>query len=172
MMTLTIGQLARQAGVGVETVRFYEREGLIADPPRRASGYRQYPADAVRRVRFIRHAKGLGFTLKEIAELLYLRVAPDSTCADVRQRANDKIADIEQRIESLARMKAALERLASRCRGRGPTTDCPILEDLDEGGRKMQRSRMQRNSRGVSSSHFLFDWSSYRGPSARISAWS
>lgn len=128
---LTIGQLARRAGVGVETIRFYEREGLVAAPARRASGYRQYPADVVRRVRFIRHAKDLGFTLREIHELLALRVDPDSTCADVRARARAKIADVEGRIASLERMKAALERLARACRGRGPTSDCPILEELD-----------------------------------------
>ena len=132
MEILTIGQLAKQAGVGVETIRFYEREGLIAEPERRPSSrYRQYPPQAVRRVRFIRHAKDLGFTLKEIQELLELRVAPESTCADVRKRARDKVADIEERIVSLQRMKAALERLAKRCRGQGPTTQCPILEELD-----------------------------------------
>jgi len=131
MEALTIGRLAKQAGVGVETIRFYEREGLIAQPDRRVSGYRQYPREAVRRVRFIRHAKDLGFTLREIQELLDLRVDPRSTCADVRGRAKTKIADIEERITSLERMKGALERLACKCRGRGPTTDCPILEELD-----------------------------------------
>jgi len=132
MEVLTIGQLAKQAGVGVETIRFYEREGLIAEPKRRPSSrYRQYPPQAVRRVRFIRHAKELGFTLREIQELLELRVDPESTCADVRGRAKAKVEDIEGRIESLQRMKAALERLARKCRGAGPTADCPILEELD-----------------------------------------
>ena len=106
----------------------------IAQPDRRPSGYRQYPPQVVRRVRFIRHAKDLGFTLEEIQELLELRVDPDSTCADVRKRARDKVADIEERIASLERMKAALDRLARKCRGRGPTTECPILtlDDLLE----------------------------------------
>lgn len=132
METLTIGQVAKRAGVGIETIRFYEREGLIAEPERRpSSGYRQYPPKAVRRVLFIRHAKDLGFTLKEIQELLQLRVDPDSTCADVRKQTKDKIADIEQRIASLERMKDALGRLAKKCRGRGPTTECPILEELN-----------------------------------------
>jgi MerR family mercuric resistance operon transcriptional regulator len=140
MEALTIGQLAKQAGVGVETIRFYEREGLLSEPERRPSGYRQYPHEVVRRVRFIRHAKELGFTLKEIQELLELRVDPQSSCADVRRRASDKIADIEGRIASLERMRKALESLARKCRGRGPTTDCPILEELDreevrDGGR-------------------------------------
>lgn len=131
MSALTIGKVADQAGVGVETVRFYEREGLIDEPPRRASGYRQYEPDVVLRIRFIRHAKELGFTLREIQELLELRVDPESTCADVRGRAKAKVEDIEGRIESLQRMKAALERLARKCRGAGPTADCPILEELD-----------------------------------------
>jgi len=132
MEALTIGQLANRAGVGVETIRFYEREGLIPEPERRPSSrYRQYLPQAVRRVRFIRHAKGLGFTLKEIQDLLDLRVDPESTCADVRERAREKIAGIEERIASLQRMKAALERLARSCRGRGPTTECPILGELD-----------------------------------------
>lgn len=132
MKALTIGQVAKRAGVGVETIRFYEREGLIAEPERRpSSGYRQYGPQAVRRVRFIRHAKDLGFTLKEIQELLELRVDPHSTCADVRKQTRDKIADIEARIASLERMKVALNRLARKCRGRGPTAECPILEELD-----------------------------------------
>ncbi len=130
---LTIGQLARRAGVGVETIRFYEREGLIAEPARRASGYRQYSTDAVRRVQFIRRAKDLGFTLKEIQELLELRVDPNSGCGDVREQARAKIRDIEQRIASLEEMKTALEGLANKCRGRGPTSECPILEELDRG---------------------------------------
>ena len=129
---LRIGQLAKRAGVGVETIRFYEREGLIAEPERRPSSrYRQYSPQVVRRIRFIRQAKDLGFTLREIQELLELRVDPSSTCAHVRTRARSKIEDIEARIASLVRMKAALERLANKCRGRGPTTDCPILEELD-----------------------------------------
>ncbi len=132
METFTIGQVAKRAGVGIETIRFYEREGLIAEPERSpSSGYRQYPQNAVRRVLFIRHAKDLGFTLKEIQELLQLRVDPSSTCADVRKQTQSKIADIEQRIGSLEQMKGALNRLAKKCRGRGPTTECPILEELD-----------------------------------------
>lgn len=131
MDTLTIGELARRAGVGVETIRFYERERLLAEPERRPSGYRQYPAAAVRRVRFIRHAKALGFSLREIQELLELRVDPASTCAEVRARARAKVDDITRRIAALERMRAALEDLARRCRGRGPSSACPILEALD-----------------------------------------
>ena len=131
---LTIGKLARAAGVGVETVRFYEREGLLAQPPRRRSGYRQYPPDTVRRVRFIRRAKDLGFTLREVGELLSLRVESSTTCAAVRGIANAKVADIEAKIAELTRMKAALERLARACRGKGPTGECPILDALEDDG--------------------------------------
>ncbi|MGM0577374.1 MAG: heavy metal-responsive transcriptional regulator [Myxococcota bacterium] len=131
MDSLTIGQVAKRAGVGVETIRFYERKGLVDEPRRGASGYRQYAPDAVRRVRFIRHAKDLGFTLREIRELLELRVDPGSTCADVRRRAADKVADVERRIARLVEMKRALERLSEACRGEGPTSECPILEALD-----------------------------------------
>jgi MerR family mercuric resistance operon transcriptional regulator len=131
METLTIGKLASCAGVGVETVRFYEREGLIPSPARRSSGYRQYPADTVRRIRFIRRAKDLGFTLKEIAELLSLKVDPETTCAEVRSRTEDKIAGIDKKMRVLGGMKDALQRLAAECNGKGPTSTCPILEALD-----------------------------------------
>jgi len=134
MDTLTIGEVARRARVNVETVRFYEREGLIAQPPRRRSGYRQYPEDAVRRIQFIRHAKELGFTLQEIADLLSLRVARGSSCEAVRVRATAKIADIDRRILDLERMRTALQELTRACIGRGPTGDCPILEALDRAG--------------------------------------
>ena len=130
--TLKIGELARAADVGVETIRYYERRGLLAQPPRRTSGYRQYPPQSVRRVRFIRRAQTLGFTLKEIQELLALRVDDDRTCADVRALARAKLEDIERRVAELQQMGRALERVARRCRGRGPTSECPILEVLDE----------------------------------------
>ena len=92
---MTIGLVARRAGVGVETVRFYERQGLIEEPPRRPSGYREYDDEVVSRLGFIRRAKELGFTLKEIKELLSLRRDPSTPAADVKRRAEAKIADIE-----------------------------------------------------------------------------
>ncbi|MEX1027022.1 MAG: heavy metal-responsive transcriptional regulator, partial [Candidatus Paceibacterota bacterium] len=119
MKPLTIGQVARQAGIGVETVRFYEREGLIEEPDRRASGYRQFEEVVVDRLRFIREAKELGFTLKEIKELLSLKLDPRSSCADVRQRAEAKIDDIEEKIRMLQRMKRALGKLTKACSGNG-----------------------------------------------------
>lgn len=131
MKPLTIGQLAGRAGVGVETVRFYEREGLLDEPPRRESGYRQYEEVVVDRLRFILRAKELGFTLKEIKELLSLRLDPSTTCADVKRRAEAKITDIEEKIRTLRRMKRALVKLTRACSGQGPTSECPILESLD-----------------------------------------
>jgi MerR family copper efflux transcriptional regulator len=137
MQTMTIGKVAHLTGVGVETVRFYERKGLIPEPPRRASGYRQYPRATVSRIRFIKRAKELGFSLKEIKELLSLRIDPATTCEDIRLRAEAKIADIEERVRTLQRMKKALVRLAAACRGRGPVSECPILEVLgEEEGRR------------------------------------
>lgn len=132
MDVLTIGKVAKQAGVGIETIRFYEREGLIAEPPRRESGYRQYPPQTVDRVRFIKRAKELGFSLREIKELMALRVAPGTTCGHIKKRAQAKIADIEERIRTLERMKRALAKLTLACGGRGPIKDCPIMEALED----------------------------------------
>ncbi len=131
MQTLTIGKVARQAGVGVETVRFYEREGLITEPMRSGSGYRQYPEEAVSRIRFIRRAKELGFALREVRELLSLRVAPDTSTTEVKAHAQAKMADIEQKIRMLRRMKKTLEDLTDACDGCGPVGDCPILGALE-----------------------------------------
>lgn len=128
---LTIGRVARDAGLAIDTVRYYEREGLLEKPARTAAGYRQYAAGAVARLRFIRQAKELGFTLPEIRELLALKVTPGKSCADVRARAEAKLADVEQRIAQLDRMKRALVKLANACSGRGPTSECPILEALE-----------------------------------------
>lgn len=128
MESLTIGQVAKQAGIGIETVRFYERTGLLEEPPRRESGYRQYPVDAVPRLRFIRQAKALGFSLKEIKDLLSLRVDRHRSKADVRRRAQAKLAEIERKMTELARMKRSLEQLMHACRG--PTRCCPILEAM------------------------------------------
>ena len=132
MGTMTIGKLAKRAGVGVETIRFYERKGLIPEPPRRSSGYREYDNDTVTRVRFIRHAKELGFTLKEIDGLLSLQLDPDKPCQDVNRRIETKISDINEKIHMLKRMKNALQRLSAECQGEGSVNDCPILEALED----------------------------------------
>lgn len=132
MAALTIGELARRAGVGVETVRFYERQGLVPPPPRTGSGYRQYPEDTVARLRFIQRAKELGFSLREIDELISLRVVPDASCAEVRAHAEAKIADIDARLHDLARMRASLARLVDACGAGANGSPCPILEALTE----------------------------------------
>ena len=131
MKSLTIGHLAREAGVNLETVRFYERRGLLPKPPRSASGYRLFPAEATRRLRFIRRAQELGFSLSEIRELLTLRVSRDTTSAEIRARAEAKIADIEAKIKSLDSMKKTLRKLTKVCEGCVPVAECPILESLD-----------------------------------------
>ncbi len=133
---LTIGRLADSAGLGVETVRFYERKGLLEEPPRNASGYRQYPAETVIRLRFIKRAKELGFSLKEIKELLALRHNANATCADVREQAEVKLRDIEEKIRDLGRMKEALAHLTCQCQGIGPVSQCPILSALEPPGKQ------------------------------------
>lgn len=130
MKALTIGQVARRTGVGVETVRFYERQGLLEEPARKDSGYRQYEGGVVARLHFIRRAKELGFSLKEIKELLALRVDPTTTCAEVKSRAEAKLADVEAKIQALRRMQKVLQKLTTACSGRGPTSECPILDAL------------------------------------------
>jgi MerR family transcriptional regulator, copper efflux regulator len=133
MEHLTSGQVAKQAHVNVETIRYYERRGLIPEPPRRESGYRQYAQEDVTRIQFIKRAQELGFSLREISELLDLRVDATHTCQEVKSHAEAKIADIEQKIETLQRMKDALVKLAAICADSGaPTTECPILEAIEQ----------------------------------------
>lgn len=130
MTGLTIGRLAKKAGIGIETVRFYERQGLIAPPPRTASNYRIYPLEEVSRLRFIKRAKALGFTLNEIKELLALSQDPHTTRADIKKRTLAKIEDVDRKIRDLTSIKTALEHLAAECDGKGPLEGCPILAAL------------------------------------------
>lgn len=133
---MRIGEVARAAGVGIDAVRFYEREGLIQAPARRPSGYREYTPDVIVSLRFIRRAKELGFTLKEIAELLRLEATEGATPSDVRVRAEAKLEDLEERIRALQRMRRALRKLVERCPGKGPLNECSILRALaPEAGR-------------------------------------
>ncbi len=131
---LTIGELAERAHVNRETVRYYERRRLLPRPSRSVSGYRVFADDAVRRLRFIRHAQELGFSLNEIRELLALRVKSADTCDRVRERAEAKIADIARKLRSLRHMKEALSELVSACGRRGRTRECPILDSLEANG--------------------------------------
>jgi Hg(II)-responsive transcriptional regulator len=127
---MKIGQVAKQANVGIDAVRFYEREGLIDKPARRPSGYRDYAPDVILRLRFIKRAKELGFSLREISELLSLEKNPVATARNVKRLAEKRLEDIELRIRSLQRMRRALRKLTEQCSGRGPAGACPILGAL------------------------------------------
>ncbi len=131
MTAMTIGRAAREAGVGVETIRFYERKGLIEQPWRpRDAGFRVYPEETVQRVRFIRQAQEIGFSLSEIDELLSLRADPSAGSSDVRERAIAKRNEVEHKIAHLERIHAALEELISACPGKGALRECSIMEAL------------------------------------------
>lgn len=131
---MRISEVARKAGVGVETVRFYEHQGLIAQPPKPGTGgYRDYPAATVRRIRFIRGAQRLGFSLGEIVELLMLESDSDCGCIDVRRRAEAKLDEVTARIGNLRRIKGALQTLIESCPGKGPARKCSILEAINSG---------------------------------------
>jgi len=132
MEQLTIGKLAKKTEVGIDTIRYYERRGLIPEPRRRESGYRQYSDEMIKHIIFIRHAKDLGFSLKEIQELLSLKLDSKRPCSKVKNKAESKIADIEGKIKNLQRMKNALVKLTKACKGKGPVTKCPILEALEQ----------------------------------------
>ncbi len=131
MPLLSTGQLAAQAKVNVETIRFYERKGLLPPPQRSAGGYRQYSENDLKRLQFILTAKRHGFTLEEIKELLELRVSPSSTCAQVQRKAQEKIRIIDDKLRELRRMKNALKILSASCHGNGPADECPILEAFE-----------------------------------------
>jgi MerR family copper efflux transcriptional regulator len=130
--SMTVGSLAKEVGVKIDTIRYYERRGLLPKPSRTDSGYRTFTQASVERLRFIRQAQALGFTLAEINQLLTLRINPGTTCRDVRKRAEAKIADIEQKIQSLYGMKRALQRLVSSCVANVPANQCSFLANLSE----------------------------------------
>jgi Hg(II)-responsive transcriptional regulator len=134
MQQITVGELARQARVNRETVRYYERCRLLPRPSRTMSGYRVFSEDDVRRLRFIRHAKALGFSLGEIRDLLALRVNSIGSCERVQKRTRTKIADIDEKIRSLTTVRLALSELLEACARRRKSNECPILESLDANG--------------------------------------
>ena len=131
MSALLIGNVAIHAGIGVETIRFYERKGLIEEPTRTASGYRQYDNKDIARLAFIQQAKSLVFSLKEIGELLSLKSGPRTTGRDIKQLASAKLEDIEEKINMLQGIRRTLKKLVNRCPGEGPASECPILESLN-----------------------------------------
>lgn len=128
---MTIGQLAKVAGVGVETIRFYEREGVLARAERRESGYREFPPAAVTRLRFVRRAQELGFSLKEIKELLSLKTDTRRDCSGVKKRAVAKLDSIDGKLRDLKRMRAELLRLTVACDAKRPIGECPILRAFE-----------------------------------------
>ena len=127
---MKIGELSRRGDVGIDTLRYYEKEGLLPKAVRLASGYRNYGAGDLRRLRFIRRAKGLGFTLPEIRELLELSSRRDDDMAAMKAAAVEKIADVEARIAELERVRAGLSALVDSCPGHGALGQCPILNAL------------------------------------------
>jgi MerR family copper efflux transcriptional regulator len=135
MSNMTIGELAHKVGVNPQTIRFYERQRLLPEPRRRASGYRQYPPATIERVHFIRAAKGVGFTLEEVADLLALRVRRGASCAGVRKRAEAKLADIDAKLSQLQRMRMVLENMVVSCSGQSAIKDCAILEAIGRARR-------------------------------------
>jgi MerR family mercuric resistance operon transcriptional regulator len=130
--SMTVGTLAKQVGVKIDTIRYYERRGLLPKPPRTDSGYRTFTHASVERLSFIKQAQALGFTLTEVKQLLALRLSPGMTCTDVRKRAQARMADIEEKINSLHAMKRALQQLVSACTADGPASACSFLANLDQ----------------------------------------
>jgi MerR family mercuric resistance operon transcriptional regulator len=136
---MKISDVAKTSGVGVETVRFYERKGLVPRPRRPVSGYRNYDSETARRIRFIRQAQELGFSLAEVRQLLALRTDPEVSCGEVRATAEKKIAEIDRKISSLRMMRSALDEMTRICPGTGPLDDCPILAAIERADSRNRR---------------------------------
>ena len=133
-MTLKIGEVAERSGVNLQTILYYERQKLLPEPQRLPSGYRMFPEQTVSRIRFIKRAQELGFSLAEIGDLLSIQVDPNKECAKVKRLAEAKLADIEEKIRTLKAMKHVLSELTKLCPGQGPSSECPILESIDAKG--------------------------------------
>lgn len=137
MTRMTIGKAAIETGVGVETIRFYERIGLIEQPPKPSgAGFRVYPRETLQRVCFIRQAQEIGFSLREITELLALRSDPSSDCSEVRGQATLKLAEVNRKITQLENIRGALEDLIAACPGRGALRACSIMDALTKSDHK------------------------------------
>lgn len=145
----TIGEVANAAGVGVETIRFYERRGLIEQPPKPAhGGFRRYPEKAAQLIQFIRRAQNVGFSLREIGLLLELRTDPASDCTDVRAQAVAKRDEVNRKIAGLEAIRDGLEQLISACPGSGPARACSILEALSQS-QAVPRSQEMPQSKSI-----------------------
>lgn len=134
MKGLKISQVAEEANVNIETIRYYEKFGLIQKPPRTESGYRQFPSEVIQRIKFIKRVQELGFTLSEISKLLSIFDGENYDCYDIQQFASKKIKEVEQKILDLEKIKLGLQDLYNKCPGQGPINKCPILEEFKEGG--------------------------------------
>ena len=130
-MEIMIGRLAKAAGLNIQTIRYYERRCLLRPNYRRPSGYRVYDGDALRRLRFIKNAQALGFTLQEISVLLNLRVSDKARCGDVRSKAQAKLDHVVSKIQDLQALHRALSALLRACRSARATSHCPILQSLE-----------------------------------------
>lgn len=126
-MKKTIGKVANELDINIETVRFYERRGLIQQPPKPDVGYRQYPDETVNRIRFIKRSQELGFTLDEITNLLSLN---DRPCSQVQEMAEHKLSAVKEKITDLHRLEKALEALLAQCRDNDDESHCPIIDSL------------------------------------------
>lgn len=129
---MKIGEVAKEAGLGVHAVRFYEREGLIPEPRRQPSGYRDYSPEAIPRLRFIRHAKELGFSLSKIQDLLALEAGGRAPASEVKRVAESTLKDLESRIAAMQRMRRELKKVVEGCAGKGSVKDCSILRALNQ----------------------------------------
>lgn len=138
---LTIGRLAKSVGVNVQTLRYYERLRLLIPSHRRPSGYRLYSEDAVRRLRFIKNAQALGFTLREIADLLNLRVTSTARCGDVQRKAQAKLEQVDAKLRELRALAKSLRELIVTCRAGQPTARCPILQTLEKPERRQSNGK-------------------------------
>lgn len=136
MEKLRTGRLARLTGLNRETIRYYERQGLLGAPPRSASGYREYPREAIGALRFIKGAQALGFSLKEVAELQALIGAGNTLCGDMRDRALLKLTDIEEKIKGLQSMRQSLKKIIKACPGKGPLSECSIVGGMEGPDKK------------------------------------
>jgi Hg(II)-responsive transcriptional regulator len=132
MNKLSISELAKRVNVNKETIRYYERKRLIPEPPRNDSGHRQYSEIDVKRAEFIKRTQSIGFSLKEIKDLLMLKIEPQATCKDIQRIVQFKISDINKKITDLMLIKKILKNLAGRCTGKGPVGECPILDELEK----------------------------------------
>ncbi len=157
MKECTIGQLAKAVGVNIQTVRYYERLKLLGPSARRPSGYRIYGEDEERRLRFIKNAQALGFTLQEIAELLKLSVTSTARCGDVQRRAQAKLTHVEAKVRDLQALARSLRNLIRGCQAGQPTDGCPILQSLEKTEKRGNKdNRSDRTSSGR-------DWLSLKG---------